>query len=304
MVPPTAAALSVAKPETAETAAEIVPYDRWRRKVADLRDEFLAAEPFPVVVLDDFLAPEAAQRACATFPSLNSHGWINYLRINERTFGMRDRGYIPPDSEEILDELNSDRFLSLLSNITGIPALLADESLEGAGLHLSDRGGFLNVHADFNIHPHHPVWRRRLNLLVYLNPDWQEAWGGHLELWDSRVQRCVRRIAPVFNRAVLFRTDEQSFHGFPDRIRCPDRVSRKSLALYYFTVEDTAPRPRSTNHRPRPGDGLGKRALILLDKLALRSYDRTKRVFGFDDAFMSRLLKLLSRRGVAPTRED
>lgn len=304
MHPSAAAALPAETLEGAGAASDIVPYERLWPRAAELHREFRAAEPYPVIVLDDFLSSAAANRALATFPNLTEGGWINYLRINERTFGMRDRSTIPAPSIEILDELNSPRFLSLLSAITEIPELRADESLEGAGLHASDWGGFLNVHADFNVHPHRPTWRRRLNLLVYLNPDWQESWGGHLELWDPEVRRCVRRIAPVFNRAVLFRTDERSFHGFPDPLGCPKHVVRRSLALYYFTVEDTAPRPCSTNHRPRPNDGLVRRGLILLDKLALRAYDRTKRTLGFDDKFMSQLLKRLSRRGVSPGREE
>lgn len=290
-------------PEAVERAAGIVPYARWQARAEELAREYAAARPYPVVVLDDFLTPEAAWRAVTTFPTLENEGWINYLRINERTFGMRDRRTMPGAAAEILDELNSDDFVSLLTAITGIPSLRSDHSLEGAGLHLSDRGGFLNVHADFNVHPHQPRWRRRLNLLIYLNPDWDESWGGHLELWDADVQRCVQRIAPIFNRAVLFRTDERSFHGFPDRLRCPADVTRKSLALYYFTVEETPPRVRSTNHRARPGDGIWRRALIGLDRTALWSYDRTKRILGFDDALMSRLLKALSRRRSAAGKD-
>src|SRR5208283_4954355 len=96
---------------------------------------------------------------------------------------------------------------------------------------------------------------------------------------------------PVFNRAVLFRTDERSFHGHPDGLRCPPDVTRKSIILYYYTEEGTRPRVRSTNHQPRPGDPLRRRALILMDKIALNLYDRTKRRLGFDDHFASWLLR-------------
>ena len=163
--------------DPAAGSEEIVPYTRWRARAEELHQQFVAAEPFPFVVLDDFLTPEAATRVVETFPSGESDGWINYLRINERTFGMRDRRTMPVASAEVLDELNSDEFVALLGAITGIPALLPDPFLEGAGLHLSDRGGFLNVHADFNVHPHQPRWRRRLNLLIYLNPRWEEILG-------------------------------------------------------------------------------------------------------------------------------
>ena len=301
--------LSAATPATGSTpeassGAEIVPYDRWMAAAEELHREFVSAEPFPALVLDNFLVPEAANRVLESFPSPNNEGWINYTRINERTLGMRNRQTIPPTAIEVLEELNSERFLSLLLAITGIESLLPDHSLEGAGLHLSDRGGFLNVHTDFNVHPHRHEWRRRLNLLIYLNPGWEDAWGGHLEFWDPKVQHCVRSVAPVFNRAVLFSTDEKSFHGFPDAMHCPGDVTRKSLALYYFTHEAKPPPVRSTDHRPRPTDGRGRRILIAADKLALRVYDRCKRVLGFDDAVVSRILGALSRRHKDPPPKE
>lgn len=274
--------------------AAIVPYRRLYARAAELHRSFASARPFPHVVLDDFLAPAAARSALEVFPPPNEN-WIHYLHYNERTFGMNDRPNIPEAARMILDELNSDAFVSLLERVTGIASLRSDPSLEGGGLHQSERGGYLNLHADFTVHPHRPEWRRRLNLLVFLNPDWDDSWGGHVEFWDAHIHRCERRIAPLFNRAVLFRTDERSFHGYPDPLRCPHGVIRKSLALYYFTEEATRLRPISTEYRGRPGDG-PRRALIYLDKMALRTYDRAKRIFGFDDRFASRLLRSLSRK--------
>lgn len=270
---------------------EIVTYERWLERAAAFRHEFSAARPFPHFVLDDFLAPGAAQRVLDSFPPPGD-GWIHYLHYNERTLGMNDAAHLPEAARSVFDELNSDRFVSLLSELTGIPSLHADDSLEGGGLHLSQRGGYLNLHTDFTVHPHRPDWRRRLNLLVFLNPEWDDSWGGHIELWDARVRRCEQRIAPLYNRAVLFHTDERSFHGYPDPLRCPEGVVRRSLALYYFTPE-AHPRAISTEYRGRPGDG-AKRIPIFLDKIALRVYDRAKRTLGFDDRFASRLLKRLA----------
>jgi hypothetical protein len=272
----------------------IVAYERLRSQVETLRSAFATARPFPHLVLEDFLAPAAAQSALAAFPARNED-WTHYFHYNERTFGMNDRSKLPEAAAKILNELNSNAFVSLLEEFTGIARLRADPSLEGGGLHKSERGGYLNLHADFTVHPHRPDWRRRLNLLVFLNPDWDDSWGGQIEFWDARVQRCEQRIAPRYNRAVLFRTDERSFHGYPDPLCCPDGVIRKSLALYYFTEEVGRPRAVSTEYRGRPGDG-PRCALIFLDTLALRLYDRCKRVFGFDDRFASRLLRSLSRR--------
>jgi hypothetical protein len=267
----------------------VVPYDRWRGQAAHLRRRFLDAKPYPHLVLDNFLTPEAARQAFEAFPPLGED-WIHYLHYNERTLGLNDRRRLPNGAQAILDELNSDELVSLLEEITGIAPLCADPSMEGGGLHASERGGFLNLHTDFNVHPRHSDWRRRLTLVFFLNPEWDESWGGHLELWDADVRRCEQRIAPIHNRAVLFRTGEGSFHGYPDPITCPSEVTRKSIALYYFTPESTHIRALSTEYRGRPGDGV-RRIPIYLDKMALRFYDRAKRTFGFDDTVVSSLLR-------------
>src|SRR5262249_16469048 len=119
----------------AELATEIVPYRRWHSRAEGLGREYAAGRPFPVVVMDDFLSLAAASAACSAFPPLSNDRWIGYIRVNERKFGMRDREILPAPILTILDELNSDAFVELVSAITGIPDLRADHSLEGAGLH-------------------------------------------------------------------------------------------------------------------------------------------------------------------------
>ena len=134
----------------------------------------------------------------------------------------------------MIAQLNGGAFLNFLENLTGITGLVSDPHLRGGGLHEIRRGGTLGVHADFNLHPRLKLYRR-LNLLIYLNKDWNEAWGGALELWDG--QRCVRAISPLFNRAVLFDTSNFSYHGHPHALDCPPDRSRKSVALYYYSLE-------------------------------------------------------------------
>jgi hypothetical protein len=197
---------------------------------------------------------------------------------------------------ETVDELNSASFVRWLSRLTGIPGLMADPSLEGGGLHQSGRGGFLNVHTDFSHHHYQKHWRRRVNLVLYLNPGWQEWWGGAVELWDSKVQRCVAKFPPLLNHALIFNTDEKSFHGFPGPLTCPEGVTRKSLALYYYTVDPHPARVRSTDYRARPTDGIADAALIWLDKQAVSLYSTAKTWFGFSDDFASRVLRRISRR--------
>jgi hypothetical protein len=150
---------------------------------------------------------------------------------------MAKRKLFPPWLGEVTDEPNSPRVVSWLSALTRIPDLVSDPSLEGGGLHQSTRGGFLNVHTDFS-HHYHKHWRRRVNLILYLNPEWCAEWGGAIELWDRTMLSCIAKYRPLVNHALIFNTDEKSWHGFPDPLDCPEGVSCKSLALYYYTIEE------------------------------------------------------------------
>ncbi|PYR33651.1 MAG: proline hydroxylase [Acidobacteria bacterium] len=264
------------------------------RRVTDLRADYCAAQPFPHIVLDNFLDRGLLEAALREFPDLASEEWIHYTHVNERKFGLSNRAHFGPALGTLIDTLNGPRFVQWLEQLTSIQGLKGDETLEGGGLHQSARGGFLNVHADFTVHPHRRDWRRRVNLLVYLNHDWQDEYGGHLELWDRQVRKCVRKVAPIFDRAVVFSTDPDSFHGHPEPLACPPEMTRKSLALYYFTEETTQISMRSTEYRARPGDGW-KRLPMRLDNLALRMYDRVKRTLGLDDRFASRMLARIER---------
>jgi len=258
-----------------------------------MRIEYQSAAPYPHIVIDDFLKPEAAKAAMAEYPPLEPERWNNYLHINERKFSNTDPSTWGPTLQRILEELNSPGFVHFVGELLGVEKLIADPSLEGGGLHQSARGGFLNIHADFTVHPHKRNWQRRANIILYLNEDWKREYGGDLELWSTDMKQCVQKISPVANRAVIFTTDATSFHGHPEPMKCPEETARRSLALYYFSVEDE-PMVRSTDYRPRPGDG-AKAILIIADKLMLRAYDWAKRHLGLTDQLASRLLGFRDR---------
>lgn len=261
-------------------------------EVDRLKSEYASAAPFPHVVIDAFLQSDVAKRAGKEFPPLTDD-WIGYMHVNENKYANIEPMTWGPTLQALLDELQSQSFISFLEELTGIQGLLPDHELAGGGLHQSIRGGYLNVHADFTVHPRRRDWQRRVNVLVYFNEEWSDEWGGHLELWDRHMQRCEARISPLENRAVIFTTASDSFHGHPVPMRCPDGVARQSLALYYFTAEE-APLVRSTEYRARPGDGT--RALaIWTDKVALRLFDYAKRRFGISDALAGRVLTKLRR---------
>ncbi len=273
------------------------PYDRWQVRLPDLARTYRANLPYPHIRLTEFLDGEVLRRVVAEFPRPGDVSWIQYKHYNENKLGKNDRANFPPTIGKLIDELNSPEFVAWISELTGIPGLMPDPSLEGGGMHQTETGGFLNMHADFTHHHHHPTWRRRCNLILYLNDDWREEWGGALELWDRDMKRCVVKYPPFVNHAVIFSTTEESFHGYPDAITCPAGVTRKSLALYYYTLDgDSHAKPKATNYRARPGDGLRRGAFVWLDKKVLAAYSALKRTFGLSDSFASTLLGFFSRK--------
>jgi len=254
---------------------------------------YQSATPFPHVVFDDFVSTSACREALQEFKNLDDASWKGYVHVNERKFSHTRPDEWGAGLQHLLNELNSERFTELLSRMTGIEQLIPDPSLEGGGLHRSGRNGFLNVHADFTVHPHQRNWSRRVNLLLYLNEEWDESYGGALELWSRDMKQCVEEVEPLFNRAVIFSTDKDSFHGHPTPMTCPEHVYRRSLALYYFTVEEK-PLIHSTNYRARPEDGL-KKIPIFLDRKLLQGYDWAKRKTGVSDDQIHRAFEKFDR---------
>ena len=276
---------------------ERFPYSRWDAEISALSREYKENAPIPHIFLSNFLESHVAQEIAGEFPDPSSTAWTHYQHHNEDKLGLAKRECFPRQLSAVVDELNSREFASWLSALTGIPGLTADPMLDGGGLHQSVRGGFLNLHTDFSHHHYYKHWRRRVNLILYLNGNWEEEWCGWIELWDSSMHQCVAKYPPRLNHALVFNTDVHSFHGFPEPLQCPEGVSRKSLALYYYTVDSSSKGAiRSTNYRTRPNDGRGKAAVIWLDKQAVDVYSRAKAVFGFSDAFASKVLGLISKK--------
>jgi Rps23 Pro-64 3,4-dihydroxylase Tpa1-like proline 4-hydroxylase len=269
----------------------VLDLDRLRAVARSRRDEFTRAVPFPHVVIDDFLRREVAARVVAELPAATGE-WIYYHHVNERKRGFNDVARMGEATSRVIMELNDSAVRDAFTALTGIRALRADPSLEGGGLSEVEPGGYVNVHADFLSHSRERTWTRRLNLIVFLNEPWTADDGGALELWDRDVREVVRRITPTFNRAVLFATTADAFHGVPT-VTCGPGRSRKSLALYYFTDDGAAQPIRSTHYVPRPTDRRARRVLIHLDRLALHAYALLKRYTPFGDRLVSRLLRRL-----------
>ena len=200
------------------------------------KNKFVSAKPFPYIEIDNFFNEKFLNNILDSFPKMseNKH---NFNRNNkaEVKFATNLPENIPDNINKFIEYLNSYFFLNFLKDLTGIKEkLIPDPYLEGAGLHEIKTGGFLKIHSDFNLHPELKL-NRRLNLLIYLNKDWKQEWGGHLELWDRDMKSCKVKIPPLFNKMVIFNTTDFSFHGHPEPLNCPNNVTRKSIALYYYT---------------------------------------------------------------------
>jgi len=280
--------------ETRPPVPAILDFTKLEARLDELSTEYQTATPFPHIILDDVLEPEAIAEALTEFPTYDGEKWISYTHVNERKFGQTDPTTWGPTLQAILEEFNSPRFMTLLERLTGIHGLFPDPTLEGGGLHQSTNGGYLNIHADFTVHPQHRHWQRRVNLLLYLNADWKPEYGGDLELWEKDMSACADKVAPIANRVVIFSTNTDSFHGHPTPMTLPDGVARQSMALYYFTEEDH-PLIKSTEYRARPEDAGTKTAMIYADKQLLRAYDFVKRHLGLSDDFASNTLAKIDR---------
>ncbi len=192
--------------------------------------------PFPSIYFDNFFNEEVLKEILKELPDLGTDKKdIHYSNPNESKYASKGEGKFGPVSKAFLHYLNSEPFLQFLQELTGIEeTLIPDPYFEGGGFHQIKPGGYLKVHVDFHKHKLMGL-DRRLNVLVYLNEDWDESYGGFFELWEKDMSKCVTKILPVFNRMAMFSTTGNSYHGHPDALTCPPDRSRKSLALYYYT---------------------------------------------------------------------
>lgn len=230
-----------------------------------LHARFIAAQPFQHVVLDDVIGIDA-DILVSEFPTAD---WPYWSRLDDRhqvgKSYCTDVSCMPPICASIMRELSDGRVLDWLGKVSGIGKLLPDPYLAGGGIHLSIGGGVLAPHTDFHHYEELDLYRR-LNLLIYLNPNWQESKGGALQLYNERGTAIVR-VNPVWGRCIIFRTDNLSTHGFPDPVL--DGESRRSIAVYYYTAADAPSFSGDRNTYWRSHDA---EQLSLAQKLQLVGY--------------------------------
>ena len=201
------------------------------------------ANPFPHIVLDNFLPWETVDHLIDLFPATDAPYWFDW-KTGDVTHQPKKQGLghirnlegADPFIFSVLHAFNSYPMVHFLETLTGIEGLIPDPHYHGGGLHQILPGGMLKVHADFNYLEKLRLYRK-INVLLYLNRDWREEYGGHIELWSKDMSHAVQKILPVANRCVIFNTDSTSYHGHPHPLACPEGITRKSIAFYYYSTD-------------------------------------------------------------------
>ena len=225
--------------EMGRAASRLAPTAALQNNVTKLARTYQTAKPFPHICIDGIWDGGVLNQILTEFPQTHGHDWVVWDTGNERKRTSRGIDGLSPFIQLFFLALCSNEFIGVLKTITGINDLWPDTTFFGAGLHETLTDGFLEVHGDYIKHPELPL-ARRLNLLVYLNHDWDPSWGGDLELWDSATTTCAAAFAPIFNRTILFNTTSNALHGSPAPLVCPRDRSRKMISVYYWSANPAA----------------------------------------------------------------
>lgn len=224
--------------------------------LARMAAEFQGAKPYNHIVIDNFLQQDVAESLYGNFPKMTELR-KHYNGLNENKSEGSSFDTYHPNFAKVIADITSPEFIKMLEQITGIDNLSIPPDHRGAGVHLGKAGSYLDVHVDFSVHPTLNM-HRQLNLLIYMNKDWQEEWGGHIELWNHDVTKLDKKVLPILNRCVIFQCSEISYHGY-DKISPPETESRKSIYAYYYTPVGPGVRYHDTIFKARPSEGTIKK---------------------------------------------
>ena len=238
----------------------LLDYVRLQRVAEACGEQYQHAEPFPHIVIDDFISPKAVDLLLNDYqmPQDRIKQDDNSETLRDGTLAQFRKDWLSMEIRSGVQvrrffwELNCADFLLFLQRLSGIPHLIPDPYRAGGGLHETRSGGFLMVHADYNRQPETDL-ERRMNVIVYLNKDWQPEWGGDLELWRPDMKECVKKVAPIAGRAVIFNTSTHTLHGHPHPLQCPPDRARKSISSFYYTNGGSSSAPHMTIWKKLPG---------------------------------------------------
>ncbi|RRH73205.1 2OG-Fe(II) oxygenase [Falsigemmobacter faecalis] len=215
-------------------------------------EAYRSQQPYPYGSFENFLPPEVLERVLEDLKSL-PESETSFSRPQENLKSSYIPERLPSYTRNLFYVLNSRPFIQFLEEMTGIKGLIPDPYFHGGGVHIVANGGHLDIHADFN-HNRSLNLERRINVLIYLNKDWQEDYGGSFEIWNTDMTAMVKSFVPLYNRMVCFNTGSDTWHGNPSTVAHPDGLPRMSLALYYYTATwHEGRKSHSTLFKPRPG---------------------------------------------------
>jgi Rps23 Pro-64 3,4-dihydroxylase Tpa1-like proline 4-hydroxylase len=208
-------------------------FGEWINDINNLKNQFLNASPFEHVVIDGFLESSYAEKIAELFPVVDN-SWYEYKNPIEVKYAYDNINNLNSEIKDYFYYLSTPELTNIIKKITTIDDLEYDEYLHGAGLHIHPRNGRLNIHLDYEKHPFSGK-ERRLNIILFMSKDWDTNWNGANELWNNNVTKCIAKNDVKFNRAIVFKTNDISWHGVPNKIKCPYNIYRKSLAYYYVS---------------------------------------------------------------------
>jgi hypothetical protein len=230
----------------------LIPMEAAREAGQKAAEAYRAQKPYPHGCFDNFIDPAILERVREELRELpEAETFFN--RPQEKLKSSYQPERLAFYTRSLFYALNSRPFLTFLEELTGIDGLIPDPYFAGGGIHVVSNGGHLDIHADFNHHGKLNL-ERRINVLIYLNKDWCEDWGGSFEIWNEGMTEKVAGFVPLFNRMVCFNTGSTTWHGNPEPVAHPDGEPRMSIALYYYTATwDSTRKSHSTLFKPRPG---------------------------------------------------
>lgn len=228
-------------------------FGKWVENITELKRSYTNSFPFGYIKIDSFLNEEYAEKIYNKYP-LDFDNWHKYYNPLEVKYANDKINSLDKPIKDLFYILSTDEIIKIFSEITDINGLTFDPYLHGAGLHCHPRNGRLNMHLDYEKHPTLDKMERRLNIIFFLTKDWKNEWNGDNQLWTKDMKECIVKTYPKFNSAIIFQTNNISWHGLPEKIKCPENIFRKSFAYYYIS-----PLESDSNDDKFGNDGTGYR---------------------------------------------
>lgn len=215
--------------------------ERLTKIATQYKAEYAAATPFPHIAIDNIFPVRFLEQVINENPeSLTKDGCLKSAKVCFQESTQRKKSAVEREdmmgvhTKILFSAMKSSNFIHFLEELTGIEQIIPDPHYRGSGLHIIGPGGNLDIHADFNKY-HDYKLDRRVNSFIFLNPEWPEDYGGHLELWSRDMESCHQRILPTLGRFVVFSSTDFTYHGHPQPLACPEDRARRSMALHYYT---------------------------------------------------------------------